>query len=248
MTVAEVIDALDLPSAARLDRRVPKKLLAESGKPTTADKRRIHEGVEEIIWVAALKPATVGVPAYRDEEREYLEIAVLSIEFRHSAKVARLVELIHRAIPYPVLLVSAHLETIAVSAAYKRRAQNEVGKIVLDEAVVEAALPIAGPLAPFEMFEAAAQPKTNLRAMYQGWIECIEAVRAGTISGEFRRSLDGTAAEARRHALAQHARIADEIDALRSQAAREGQIARRVELNLAIRRLEQELAEVRKHL
>ena len=75
----ELIAALDLPKAARVDRRVPKKLLLENGAPTAADRRLIGESIESLVWVAALKPTTVGIPAFVDEIREYLEIAVISV-------------------------------------------------------------------------------------------------------------------------------------------------------------------------
>ena len=64
MRVQEFIAALELPSGCRVDQRVPKKLLTEQGAPTAADKRLIQDGVEEVIWVAALKPVNIGVPAF----------------------------------------------------------------------------------------------------------------------------------------------------------------------------------------
>ena len=100
------ISALSLPPHSRVDRRVPKKLLLEHGAPTAADKRHITEGIDEIRWLAALKPETIGVQAYRDTDRDYSEIAVLSMNLRVGAKVPRLMELLHRAIPYPVLLLT----------------------------------------------------------------------------------------------------------------------------------------------
>lgn len=245
MNAAEVIAALELPTAARLDRRVPKKLLIENGRPTSADKRRVNEGLEELVWIAALKPATVGVQAYRDDDRDYLEIAVLSLALRRVRGAARLVELVHRAIPYPVLLVNAHIEAVALSAAHKRHAQNEAGKVVLERSVVEAALPPEISPAALAMLCVAAQPKTNLLAFYQGWLEGIEALQAGQISGHYSLARD---AAARRAALADHGRLTREIAALRSQAVRASQIPRRVELNLTIRRLEAELAEAKRYL
>jgi hypothetical protein len=101
-----LIEALDLPAGSRVNQRVPKKLLLENGAPTAADKRLINDGIEELLWLAALKPTTIGVPAYRDETREYLEIAVLRLTLRAAAKATRLVELVHRAVPYPLLLVT----------------------------------------------------------------------------------------------------------------------------------------------
>src|SRR5690606_11295081 len=113
------IAALDLPAAACVDRRVPKTLLVEHGARTAADRRQINEGIEQAQWVAALKPTTIGVAAYRDDAREYLEIAVLRVALREAARPPRLVELVHRAIPYPVLLVTEQREAVMISVAHK---------------------------------------------------------------------------------------------------------------------------------
>lgn len=72
-----------------MDRRIPKKLLLEQGALTTADKRQIQDGIEELLWIAALKPNNIGVPAFKDDVREYLEIAVLTAVVRSSAKPTR---------------------------------------------------------------------------------------------------------------------------------------------------------------
>src|SRR5450756_2425429 len=90
MSFAPVVNAFALPHESLVDRRVPKKLLLEQGALTTADKRRIQDGIEEVLWVAALKPTNIGVPAFRDEVREYLEIAVLTATLRDAARPARL--------------------------------------------------------------------------------------------------------------------------------------------------------------
>ena len=48
MSAAAIIAALALPPEARVDERVPKKLLVEQGAPTAADKRQIQDGIEEL--------------------------------------------------------------------------------------------------------------------------------------------------------------------------------------------------------
>jgi len=52
MSFGPVIDALALPSEARVDQRVPKKLLLEQCAPTAADKRKIQDGVRyhQKVW------------------------------------------------------------------------------------------------------------------------------------------------------------------------------------------------------
>src|SRR5690606_28459351 len=139
LSAQTLIHALRLPEGCRVDQRVPKKLLLENGAPTASDKRLITEAIEEIQWIAALKPNTIGVPSYRDALREYLEIAVLAVTVRGVVKPAsrsRLAELLHRAVPYPVLLLLAapqmEGQSLILSLAHKRWAQNEAAKVVLD--------------------------------------------------------------------------------------------------------------------
>ena len=132
MNAADLIAALDLPEVSRVDQRIPKKMLAENGAPTAADKRNINDGIEKAMWLAALKSTTIGVPEYRDDVREYLEIAVLDVELRGKAKSMRLMELIHRAIPYPVFLVTTLDDAVTLSLAHKRWSLGEKDKMVLD--------------------------------------------------------------------------------------------------------------------
>lgn len=244
MTAAAVIAAMALPADARVDQRVPKKLLVENGAPTAADKRQINDGIEELLWVAALKPANLGVPIYRDEAREYLEIAVLTLALRPGARAPRLTELVHRAIPYPVFLIQSHPDGLGLSFSHLRWSQGQSGQTVLDGSLVTVTVDAAIPAtdAFLASLAVASQPRQHLHALYQGWIERCEAYAAARLSGQFTPATDAGAAERRRAALAEHGRLAREITALRARAARETQLNRRVELNLELKRRESRLA------
>ncbi len=272
MTPAAVIAALCLPADARVDQRVPKKLLVEKGAPTTADKRQINDGIEELLWLAALKPATIGVPAYRDDTREYLEIAVLSLILRAGAKAPRLTELIHRAIPYPVFLIQAQPTGLTLSLSHLRWSQGQSGQTVLDGPLMTARLEeeekrrqgeeatdgdsivpsSPPPIFPSSLFlsslSVTSQPRQQLHALYQGWMERFEAHAAARLTGQFTPATDAAAAERRRTALAEHERLTRDITSLRARAAKETQINRRVELNLEVKRLESCLAEAANQL
>ena len=244
--IPRVIASLQLPPAALVNQRVPKKLLLEQGAPTAADKRLLQAGVEELHWVAALKPTTIGVSAYRDEVREYLEIAVLSVELRAEARSTRLTELIHRAIPYPVLLLTLHAGSATLSLAHKRWSQAEDQAVVLDGAVVVAPLAVTDHSALDLAFQASlglsSQAAADLFALYQGWIDRAEALAAGAVTGGFVLPATPGDAETRRAALREHAQLQREIRDLRARAAREKQMRDLVELNLELRRLEAALA------
>lgn len=246
------LKALDLPSGCLVNQRVPKKLLLEHGAPTAADKRRITEGIEEIQWLAALKPVTIGVPEYRDDLREYLEIAVLGLTLRRDARIARLIELVHRAIPYPVLLLTQQGEQTGVSAVHKRWSQGESGKTVIEGEVIgiEWEDERDGELwdAFIEALPLGKQPRITLHALYQGWIDTLGAMLAARITGRFTNAGTAEQATSRHEALHECARLHAEITRIRTAAAKEKQMAKQVELNLELKRIEAQLATARERL
>lgn len=252
MSMEKVIEALSLPPDACINQRIPKKLLLEQNIPTTADKHQIQDGIEEMIWVAALKPTNIGVPIFKDKLREYLEIAVITISLRASAKPTRIIELIHRAIPYPVVLITSVGESGCLSLAHKRWSQGETGKVVIEDIrrthdFIPEALNTAE-AAFIASLKISDLPNQDLYALYQGLMDCIAALGAAKISGKF--ALPGSKDQA--HSLSanldEHARIQREIIMLRAKAEKEKQVNRRVELNLEIKRLEEELATIKTKL
>lgn len=267
MTASEVIAALALPASCRVDQRVPKKMLIENGAPTAADKQLLNDSIEEIQWSAALKPTTVGVPDYRDEHREYLEVAVLCITMRSVSQrrgaeaacafqqvrpvnITRLAELVHRAVPYPVLLLLAAPKGLFLSLAHKRLAQNEAGKVVLDgePATVAVTLDLA-PDHPFiQALALTRQPQFSLLALYQGWMDCLTAWQATQYTGTFTVTATPAQAAARRDALRTYQRLEQESARLRTLVAKESQMAKRVDLNLALKRISAELKSAREQL
>jgi hypothetical protein len=252
MSVAALIDALTLPPDARVDQRVPKKLLLEQGAPTAADKRYLQDGVEEMVWVAALKPTNIGVPIFRDDVREYLEIVVLTVMLRAAAKPPRLIELVHRAVPYPVVLVAEHGDAVSLSLAHKRWSQGEKGKVVIEDvrrtAPIQPAAPTAEEAAFLASLALASQPARDLYTVYQGWLDRVAALEAAQITGTFAPPETTDLASAMRDGLDAHAQLQRELAVLRAKAKKEKQINRRVELNLKIKRLEAELAATQRKL
>lgn len=241
-SILAIIDALGLPPEARVDARVPKKLLVEQGAPTSADKRAIQDGIDELQWLAALKPNTVAIPAFKDENHDYSEIAIMTADFRPEARAARLTELIHRAIPYPVLLITTGSAGVAVSVAPKRAAQNEGDKVVVERVVIAGNIDPRdqpGPERAFlESLVLERQPSRDLSTVYDGWLARIEALVAARLSGSYVVKDDSGDIDRRRAALEEHSRLAREVAQLRTQAARAKQISQRVDLNQKIKAIE----------
>lgn len=242
---ADIVGWLDLPASAAVNQRVPKKMLIENGAATAADKRQINDSIEDMFWLAALKPATIGVPAYQDHLRDYLEITVISVSLRPDANRERLAQLIHRAIPYPVFLALRAGAELTLSLAHKRWAQNEAGKTVLDGEIRDVALNPGNNVELVQQFiqslPLGKQPQSSLHALYQGWMDAMLAWQAALVTGRFNLASSREQAAERHQALLKIKALNAEISRLRRLASKEKQINRQVELNLALKRINGEL-------
>lgn len=252
MNATELIDALALPESSRVDQRVPKKTLAEHAAGKAASRRLIQDGIEAMRWVAALKPSNCGVPAYADATREYLEIAVLDVQLRPTAKATRLLPFAHRAIPYPTFMVVSQEGSVLLSLAHKRWSQAEKGRVVVDGEIVvlpldtEASDDARGPF--LEAIALVKQPRATLYDLYQGWLDTALSMQAAALLGGFRPPRSREHAAERADALRECERLESEMASIRTAAAREKQLPRRVELNLQLQRLADAHTEARARL
>ena len=258
----QLISALCLPAEATVGQRVPKKMLTENltsrGTATSADRKLLQEQIDEVTWVAALKPTNAGIPVYQDEVRSYLELAVLSVRLREgsqlapipakvSPSVARLAELVHRAIPYPVLLVLDDNARLYLSLVHIRWAQKEADKAVLDGDLIQGVFVHNGSPAASVMdadtvnafinaMDLSKQPRTDLLTLYQGWMDTLSAWQAAAVTGRF-ECVSPQQATARRAALRRCHELDAQISSLRAAASKEKQMARQVAANLEIKAL-----------
>lgn len=244
LSLESVIQAIGIPADARVDMRVPKKLLLEQGAPTSADKRAIQDGLDELQWFGACKPTTIGIPVFRDESREYLEIAVVGCVFRPGARVARLIELIHRAIPYPVFLISQDDGGVRLSTAHKRHAQNEAAKTVAELLVVSPPLGMVGDAAISEFLSSLSLSRLTSATLFdivERWRERIEALDASQKIGSFSLLRTQDSVEKRRLALAKYENLLKERASLAAQAKRSKQMNEQISLNLRIKAIDMEI-------
>lgn len=235
MTLDDVVDALRLPADCAVDVRVPKTQLQEHSDFSAPDRRLLQDGIDTLRWAAAIRPDAVGIPAYTapDGSRRIPELHVMTLRARTGTRLTRLEELLHRAVPYPIFLVSEQESGPRVSIALKRMSYARDGDVALDSVPVTASL--GGVTTPVgEDFLSALQldrqPRSDLSTVYEGWLVCTVALSVAAVIGEF--ALAGTlgAAQTQLMALTESSRLETEINKLVAQIKREKQIPRRIEL------------------
>lgn len=250
--IEQVYERMGLPSDGRLGKRVYKKLFAENAKLGGAEKKALKEDVDKVVWLYKLDPTTVSIPAFADHQREYLEVAVVQVGCKTQKRTGRIAQIIHRAIPYPLLIVFSHERSVAFSLAHKRFSQSEKDASVAEEFSTSSWIDLTCPTdvqASFlDSMNLGQLPKPDLFTFYSAMVDRIVALDCSRFTGAFVVREQRQEHATRCDSLAKCHQLESQINQLRSEIKKEDQFNRRVELNIKIKELEKQLKETTENL
>jgi hypothetical protein len=234
---------IGFPESSVLGNRVYKKLFVENADAGAADRRALSDDVEVITWTHKLAPETAGIPSFIDDQREYNEIAVLSVETKTQKRIGRIAQLIHRTIPYPVILVffKSDNDKVLLSLAPKRFSQSDREKIVAEEFFATDWIDLAERTANESKFVESLRfsmlPQHNLFAFYSAMVERMIALNCARFSGAYALSEGSAKYQDRAARLAKCQELEQNLATLRTEIKNETQFNRKVELNMQIKQL-----------
>lgn len=237
VTIDMIVAALALPPGPS-PRRVPKASLADNA-PTTGDRKLIDAKLARLDWIAAINPASAGIAEATMGGIEVATINVLAARTR-GGMPPRLTEIIHRAIPQPVILIHAADEpdgAAGLSLATKRADERVAGRVVVTALHESGAL--AGPDHEF-LFALALPhlPSRDLADVYYGLMERLDALNAARLVGRtFRLAVSQDELSRWRDALAVIAELTARIAARSAAMRKVTRLAARVEGGEAVREL-----------
>jgi hypothetical protein len=228
MRADDVVAAFGLPGSAIRPTRIHKTVLNERGAATAADRKLIDAAVDRLDWIATLSPASIGVAA----GDSVLALQLLTLSVR-AFPTQRLLTVIHRAIPLPVVLITAFEQSVRLSLAPLRPAERIEGVMVVERLIVAPAIdvPDAAANAFLGSLAVANLPRTSLDRLYEGLIWRAEAFAAARISGgPFRVAENAESADMRAQALAEHDSVSAEFAKARAAARAEKSLSKQVKL------------------
>ena len=196
--IEALYEKMMIPESCRLGKRVYKRLFHENAKLSATDKKALRDDVDTILWQYTFKPTTIQIQPYEDDQREYHEVALLEVNLKQTGRVNRLAEIVHRAIPYPIILVFSTTEytedtekdcgsRIKISLAYKRFSQAEKEAIVAEgfqaTGWVDLSNPTENQAAFLESLNITTWPHTHFFAFYRAAMDRIIALACAEHSG-----------------------------------------------------------------
>ena len=232
-----IYNAMNLPTAARIDRVVAKRQFYDNGDLSAADKKAFDH-MEKIYWRYALKTENTFLQPFADEERDYSEIEVMEVVLRDVRQSDRLAEIIMRAIPYAMLLFFRHGEQIQMRMGKLRKNMADSSRMTLT--AVEQTAWMAEDDDFWKVLSLGNAHIANFCALYEAWFDAVSRSKLARadVAAE---SLSGDEARAICERLGD---IEKEIARLRSWMKQESQFNRKLELNTRLQMLKQERMKV----
>jgi hypothetical protein len=158
----------------------------------------------------------------------------------------------HRAIPYPLLIVFAHERVCALSTAHKRFSQAEKGAIVAEDFMITDWIDFTNPTPVQKDFmdslAIAALPHTHFFAFYSALVDRLVALDCAGLTGVYRLESASRKGRARRDRLTACHDLKGRIEKIRAAIKKETQFNRQVELNTQVKQMERSLSDLAKEL
>lgn len=232
-------ECMAIPEKCLLNKPLFKKLFQEHADLDITDKKALKDDIDKIRWVYTLKPSTLNIKPYRDDLREYDEIAIIQIDLTSAARAQRIAAFVNKAIPYPVMLVFSFADAIAISVADKRINQADKSKWVIEDAWITAWFNLDAPNEAQQKFMQDLTIKNlsfvNFYAFYIDIKNRVVALNIADRSGSYSLT-SGDGAINRAEALRELDKLEQEKAALQKKLSKEKQMGRQVEMTTKIRK------------
>lgn len=225
MSVSPVLHQalINYPKQATFGRVLPKNKIYEHSGANTRLKDLFVEQVEQIVWQYKLAPETINLPA----KPGVPEVQIFRIVVKTAELSVDVLKCIDGAVQFPIVFELEHEGTIKVIAAHKRPSEADASKWVVSDYFSTGWIPANSERSDMPLV-------LDLAGLYEALLQRLIplAPRDQENFSALVERLEGVRAKQR------------EIEKVRTKLAKEKQFNRKVEINAALRQLNNELEEL----
>ena len=238
---------LNFPDSCFVGQRIAKVLFAENGPLTPGDRKTFRSDIEEIFCSYILDDNHgVRLNSYTDTEHDFSCLAQIDVVLRKPGKAARVAELCHRAMPYPLIVVLHDGDKLWFSMAEKRFSRDGKEQVVLEQQsdtgwISDRFLAEFSEAAAFGKFK-----KNSYLELYRHYAELLDVLKTAEITGTFQQS--SISPDERRRLLAELHQLQNQLAELKAKAKKEAELSRLVEINMQAKTIESAINKTKKML
>lgn len=130
-----LVQKLNIPEQSVVNSTFFKKLFYENTDLSKKEIEIFKKNIDKITMLFSFTEDTINIRPYKDEERDYDEIAVFQISINDKSKVNKIGNIVQRTIPYPTIIIFTLENEIQVNVATKRINKADASKNTIEEII-----------------------------------------------------------------------------------------------------------------
>ncbi|WP_369022097.1 DUF4391 domain-containing protein [Ligilactobacillus salivarius] len=228
----DIIKWWKFPSATIINRNLPKTQIYPHMK-NVADKQFLQDSVQSIYMLASLKTDNTHIAVYEDDKELYQEIQFLYVKTKDKGDSTKIYKMLAHLIPYPLVILTDGPDSFTIytgrfeklSTGFLKLVNVYPSPVYQDENLEEV----------LQQISLIDLPRQNLKTFYDGLRDEIATATAksqygeavGNITGEEKDQLDA---------------LKKQIEDLRGQIKKERQLNRKIDMQMKLKKLKDELS------
>ncbi|WP_281379091.1 DUF4391 domain-containing protein [Paenibacillus endophyticus] len=237
---------LSIPKSGLVNRRIPKSMFYEQAVFSKQEKQIFTDYLDSIRIIGLLNQDVMSAQPLVSADINYTDISVLLVQIKDMEKCKKISKLIHKSIPYPVLMFLYNEEQVIVSTALKRIHHVKKSESVVDEIALSHEINVNGLQEADQAFVSKLHletlPYTNFYRLYQEIHYRIKITKVIDFTGVYPVNLGAAAIILQR--LDQVLSLSEEIKKLRGQLSTEKNFAKKMDLHVIITIQEKQLSAI----
>ena len=221
--------------------RIPKKLFYEEYDMSSSDKELFTKAIGKIVLEYMFSEDRINIAAYKNDDIECEEVAVIRVFLHEDSKYKRICEIIQRAIPYSLIVICEYKEKVLFNVASKRINKNDESKNTVEEMVFTDWISVEKQKKNDKVFLEGLNVRewsyVNLYKFYNSFVDKVKIFNASKYSSnlEFLNSIDVDEVKKLTDKIE---RLELEISSLKDKLKKESQFNKKMDLNIKIKKLE----------
>lgn len=228
----DIIKWWKFPSATIINRNLPKTQIYPHMK-NAADKQFLQDSVQSIYMLASLKTDNTHIAVYEDDKELYQEIQFLYVKTKGKGDSTKIYKMLAHLLPYPLVILADEPDSFTIytgrfeklSTGFLKLVNVYPSSVYQDENLEEV----------LQQISLIDLPRQNLKTFYDGLRDEIATATAksqygeavGNITGEEKDQLDA---------------LKKQIEDLRGQIKKERQLNRKINMQMKLKKLKDELS------
>ncbi|WP_370773000.1 DUF4391 domain-containing protein [Clostridium sp.] len=221
--------------------RIPKKLFYEEYDMSSSDKELFTKAIDKIVLEYMFSEDRINIAAYKNDDIECDEVAVIRVFLHEDSKYKRICEIIQRAIPYSLIVICEYKEKVLFNVANKRINKNDESKNTVEEMVFTDWISVEKQKKNDKVFLEGLNVRewsySNLYKFYNSFLDKVKLFNASKYSSnlEIFNNIDVDTVKKLTDKIE---RLELDISSLKDKLKKESQFNKKMDLNIKIKKLE----------